>query len=198
MNRMDTGDGHRFSLLDKKPVYAILLIFKQVKHQYSLQYFSYHHHYNNEHYISKFWQVRNLRLPFHLVCCLKGFKHLYLSYNFVIMAPPLGTEWLSFIWAHCPMNPPVLTHLFWFDSQQATRINWFFVQICAFFIVVYHPILIMTQPHSALVRIYGVPRQKRQSRWGDIGIINKYIVKWRKFSSGRKYDSLFGVGYFTG
>ena len=62
---MDTGDGHRFSLLDKKPVHAILLIFKQVKHQYNLQYFSYHHHYNNEHYISKFWQVRNLRLPFH-------------------------------------------------------------------------------------------------------------------------------------
>ena len=64
-NLMDTGDGHRFSLLDKKPVYAILLIFKQVKHQYNLKYFSYHHHYNNEHYISKFWQVRNLRLPFH-------------------------------------------------------------------------------------------------------------------------------------
>ena len=62
---MDTGDGHRFSLLDKKPVHAILLIFKQVKHQYNLKYFSYHHHYNNEHYISKFWQVRNLRLPFH-------------------------------------------------------------------------------------------------------------------------------------
>ena len=62
---MEKGDGHRFSLLDKKPVHAILLIFKQVKHQYNLHYFSYHHHYNNMHYISKFWQVRILRLPFH-------------------------------------------------------------------------------------------------------------------------------------
>ena len=68
--QMEKGDGHRFSLLDKKPVHAILLIFKQVKHQYNLQYFSYHYHHYNEHYISKFWQVRNLRLPFHLSVCL--------------------------------------------------------------------------------------------------------------------------------
>ena len=67
---MEKGDGHRFSLLDKKPVHAILLIFKQVKHQYNLQYFSYHYHHYNDHYISKFWQVRNLRLPFHLSVCL--------------------------------------------------------------------------------------------------------------------------------
>ena len=66
---MEKGDAHRFSLLDKKPVHAILLIFKQVKHQYNLQYFSYHYHHYNEHYISKFWQVRNLRLPFHLCVC---------------------------------------------------------------------------------------------------------------------------------
>ena len=59
-----------FSLLVKKPVHAILLIFKQVKHQYNLQYLSYHYHHYNEHYISKFWQVRNLRLPFHFVCYL--------------------------------------------------------------------------------------------------------------------------------
>ena len=71
MNRMDT-DGHRFSLLDKKPVYAILFIFKQVKHQYNLKYFSYHHHYNSEHYISKFWQVRNLRLPFQIIVSTCG------------------------------------------------------------------------------------------------------------------------------
>ena len=64
---MEKGDGHRFSLLDKKPVHAILLIFKQVKHQYNLQYFSYHYRHYNEHYISKFWQVRNLRLLFHLL-----------------------------------------------------------------------------------------------------------------------------------
>ena len=62
---MDTGDGHRFSLLVKKPVHAILLIFKQVKHQYNLQHFSYHYHHYNQRCISKFWQVRNLRLPFH-------------------------------------------------------------------------------------------------------------------------------------
>ena len=68
---MEKGDGHRFSLLDKKPVHAILLTFKQVKDQYNLQYFSYHYHHYNEHYISKFWQVRNLRLPFHyLSVCL--------------------------------------------------------------------------------------------------------------------------------
>ena len=66
-SQMEKGDGHRFSLLDKKPVHAILLIFKQVKHQYNLQYFSYHYHHYNEHYISKFWQVRNLQLPFHLL-----------------------------------------------------------------------------------------------------------------------------------
>ena len=41
---MEKGDGHRFSLLDKKPVHAILLIFKQVKHQYNLHYFIYHYH----------------------------------------------------------------------------------------------------------------------------------------------------------
>ena len=64
---MDTGDGHRFSLLVKKPVHAILLIFKQVKHQYNLQHFSYHYHHYNQRCISKFWQVRNLRLPFHLL-----------------------------------------------------------------------------------------------------------------------------------
>ena len=69
-SRMDTGDGHRFSLIVKKAVHAILLIFKQVKHQYNLQYFSNHYHHYNEHYISKFWQVRNLRLPFHLSVCL--------------------------------------------------------------------------------------------------------------------------------
>ena len=46
-------------------MHAILLIFKPVKHQYKLQYFSYHYHHYNEHYISKFWQVHNLRLPFH-------------------------------------------------------------------------------------------------------------------------------------
>ena len=63
---MDAGDGKIFSLLVKKPVHAILLIFKQVKHQYNLQYFSYRYHHYNEHYISKFWQVRNLRLPFHI------------------------------------------------------------------------------------------------------------------------------------
>ena len=61
---MDIGDGHIFSLLDKKPVHAILLIFKPVKHQYNLQHLSYHYHHHNEHYINKFWQVRNLRLPF--------------------------------------------------------------------------------------------------------------------------------------
>ena len=44
---------------------AILLIFKAVKDQYNIQYFSYHYHHYNEHHISKFWQVRNLRLPFH-------------------------------------------------------------------------------------------------------------------------------------
>ena len=65
---MDTGDGHRFSLLVKKPVHAILLIFKQVKHQYNLQHFSYHYHHYNQRCISKFWQVRNLRLPFQTVC----------------------------------------------------------------------------------------------------------------------------------
>ena len=63
--RMDTGDGHRFSLLVKMPVHAILLIFKQVKHQYNLQHFNYHYHHYNQHCNSKFWQVRNLRLPFH-------------------------------------------------------------------------------------------------------------------------------------
>ena len=47
-------------------------IFKPVKHQYNLQYFNYHYHQYNEHYkhISKFWQVRNLRLPFHLFVCV--------------------------------------------------------------------------------------------------------------------------------
>ena len=39
--------------------------FKAVKDQYNIQYFSYHYHHYNEHHISKFWQVRNLRLPFH-------------------------------------------------------------------------------------------------------------------------------------
>ena len=68
--RMDTWDGHRFSLLVKKPVHAILLIFKPVKHQYNLHFGYYYHHYN-QHCISKFWQVRNLRLPFHyLFVCL--------------------------------------------------------------------------------------------------------------------------------
>ena len=52
------------------PVHAILLIIKAVKHQYYLQYLSYHFYHYNEHYISKFWQVRNLRLPFHLFVCL--------------------------------------------------------------------------------------------------------------------------------
>ena len=64
-NLRDTRDGHRFSLLVKKPVHAILLIFKPVKHQYNLQHFSYHYHHYNQHCINKFWQVRNLRLPFH-------------------------------------------------------------------------------------------------------------------------------------
>ena len=64
---MDTGDGYLFSLHVQKPVHAILLIFKQVKHQYNLQYFSWHYHHYNERYISKFWQVRNPRLPFHLL-----------------------------------------------------------------------------------------------------------------------------------
>ena len=64
-SRMDTGDGYIFSLLIKKPVHTILLVFKPVRHQYNLQYFSYHYHHYNEHHISKFWQVRNLRLPFH-------------------------------------------------------------------------------------------------------------------------------------
>ena len=85
---MEKGDGHRFSLLDKKPVHAILLIFKQVKHQYNLQYFSYHYHHYNEHYISKFWQVRNLRLPFHYLpklpfwqaCWLVVFVCLFVCY----------------------------------------------------------------------------------------------------------------------
>ena len=67
---MDTGDGYRFNINVKKPVHAILWIFKQVKHQYNLQYFSYHYHHYNEHYISELWQVRNLRLPFHLSVCL--------------------------------------------------------------------------------------------------------------------------------
>ena len=62
---MDTGDGYISIPLVKKPVHAILLIFKQVKHQYNLQYFSYPYHHYNEHHISKFWQVHNLRLPFH-------------------------------------------------------------------------------------------------------------------------------------
>ena len=44
---------------------SILLIFKPVKHQYNLQHFSYHYHHYSQHCISKFWQVRNLRLPFH-------------------------------------------------------------------------------------------------------------------------------------
>ena len=43
---------------------------KAVKDQYNIQYFSYHYHHYNEHHISKFWQVRNLRLPFHLSVCL--------------------------------------------------------------------------------------------------------------------------------
>ena len=71
-SRVDTGDGYLFSLHVKMPVHAILLIFKQVKHQYDLQYFSCHYHHYNEHYISKFWQVRNLWLPFHLFVCLCG------------------------------------------------------------------------------------------------------------------------------
>ena len=62
---MATGDGYRFSLHVKKPVHAILLIFKQVKQQYNLQYFSYDYNHYNYHYINKFWQVRNLWLPFH-------------------------------------------------------------------------------------------------------------------------------------
>ena len=70
---MDTGDGHRFSLLDKKPVYAILLIFKQVKHQYNLKYFSYQHHYNNEHYISKFLASTQSPIAFSFVCYLPKF-----------------------------------------------------------------------------------------------------------------------------
>ena len=49
-------------------MHAILLIFKVVKHQYNLKYFIYHYYHYNEHYLSKFWQVRNLRLPFHSVC----------------------------------------------------------------------------------------------------------------------------------
>ena len=57
---MATGDGYRFSLHVKKPVHAILLIFKQVKQQYNLQYFSYDYNHYNYHYINKFWQVRNL------------------------------------------------------------------------------------------------------------------------------------------
>ena len=69
-SRMNTRDGYIFSLLVKKQVHAILLISKQVKHQYNLQYFSYHYHHYNEHYISKLWQVRNLRLPFHTFVCL--------------------------------------------------------------------------------------------------------------------------------
>ena len=86
-SRMDTGDGHRFSLIVKKAVHAILLIFKQVKHQYDLQYFSNHYHHYNEHYISKFWQVRNLRLPFHLSVCLSvcrqhSFRCLLWNFNF--------------------------------------------------------------------------------------------------------------------
>ena len=51
-------------------MHAILLIFKAVKHQYNLKYFIYYYHHYNEHYVSKFWQVRNLRLPFHLFVCL--------------------------------------------------------------------------------------------------------------------------------
>ena len=47
-------------------MHAILLIFKAVKHQYNLKYFINYYHYYNEHFVSKFWQVRNLRLPFHL------------------------------------------------------------------------------------------------------------------------------------
>ena len=67
---MATGDGYRFSLHVKKPVHAILLIFKQVKQQYNLQYFSYDYNHYHYHYINKFWQVRNLWLPFHLFVCL--------------------------------------------------------------------------------------------------------------------------------
>ena len=48
-------------------MHAILLIFKAVKHQYNLKYFIYYYHYYNEHYVSKFWQVRNLRLPFQFI-----------------------------------------------------------------------------------------------------------------------------------
>ena len=51
-------------------MHAILLIFKAVKHQYNLKYFIYYYYHYNEHYVSKFWQVRNLRLPFHLFVCL--------------------------------------------------------------------------------------------------------------------------------
>ena len=65
---MDTDSAYMST--SKKPVHAIVLIFKQVKHQYNLQYFSYDYNHYNYHYISKFWQVRNLRLPFHLFVCL--------------------------------------------------------------------------------------------------------------------------------
>ena len=78
---MDTGDGYIFSLLVKKLVHAILLIFKPVKHQYNLQYFSYHYHHYNEHHISKFWQVRNLRLHFHVYVCMTPKPYIDVNVN---------------------------------------------------------------------------------------------------------------------
>ena len=82
---MGKGDGHRFSLHDKKPVHAILFIFKQVKHQYDLQYFSYHYHHYNDHYISKFWQVRNLFISVCLSVCLSVTPFWPCSHHHIIM-----------------------------------------------------------------------------------------------------------------
>ena len=39
--------------------------FQSSQRSYNIQYFNYHYHHYNDHHISKFWQVRNLRLPFH-------------------------------------------------------------------------------------------------------------------------------------
>ena len=47
----------------------------------NIQYFSYHYHHYNEHHISKFWQVRNLRLPFHPYMFL--YKALVFQANFL-------------------------------------------------------------------------------------------------------------------
>ena len=62
-------------------MHAILLIFKAVKHQYNLKYFIYYYHYYNEHYVSKFWQVRNLRLPFQIVCSSVEKKRRFVRCN---------------------------------------------------------------------------------------------------------------------